>query len=55
VLNEIEHSIEIEEAGFREIIEGSGVSLEEIKARAPDNWYVTCEKAKELRLIAGII
>jgi ATP-dependent protease ClpP protease subunit len=55
VLNEIEHSIEIEEEGFRDIIEGSGVSLEEIKARAPDNWYVTCEKAKELGLIAGII
>lgn len=54
-LNEIEHSIEIEEAGFRDIVEGSNVSLDEVREKAPENWYIGCEKAKELGLIADVI
>ncbi|QZH74957.1 MAG: ATP-dependent Clp protease proteolytic subunit [Erythrobacter sp.] len=54
-LNEIEHSIAIEEEGFRCIIEGSRVTFKEVQRRAPDNWYVNCEEAKELGLIAGVI
>lgn len=54
-LNEIEHSIAIEEAGFREIVEGSQVDFEEVQRRAPDNWYLGCEKAEELGIIAGCI
>ncbi|MFB0611240.1 ATP-dependent Clp protease proteolytic subunit [Aurantiacibacter poecillastricola] len=54
-LNEIEHSIEIEEQGFREIVEGSNVSFEEVRDRAPENWYIGCEKAKELGLICDVI
>ncbi len=54
-LNEIEHSIEIEEAGFRAIVDGSNVSFEEVQERAPENWYIGCEKAKELGLITDVI
>jgi len=54
-LNEIEHSIAIEEAGFRDIVEGSEVSFEEVRDKAPENWYVGGEKAKELGLIAEVI
>ena len=54
-LNEIEHSIDIEEQGFRDIVEGSNVSFEEVQDRAPENWYVGCEKAKELGLICDVI
>ncbi|MDG6078321.1 peptidase S14 [Erythrobacter litoralis] len=54
-LNEIEQSIAIEEAGFRDLIEGSEVEFEELQRRAPDNWYIPCEEAKDRGLIADII
>ena len=54
-LHEIEHSILIEEQGFRQIVEGSELSFEEVREKAPDNYYVTCEEAKELGLIADVI
>ena len=54
-LNEIEHSIDIEEMGFREIASGSDVEFEEIRDKAPDNWYIGCDEAAERGLIAGVI
>lgn len=54
-LHEIEHSIEIEEAGFRAIVEGSQVEFEEVQRRAPDNWYIPCEEAEDRGLIAGVV
>lgn len=54
-LNEIEHSITIEEDGFRAIVDGSEVEFEELRKKAPDNWYITCEEAAERGLIAGVI
>ncbi len=54
-LNEIEQSIAIEEAGFRSFIDGSSVEFEDLQRRAPDNWYIPCEEAKERGLIADII
>lgn len=54
-LNEIEHSIDIEEMGFREITENSEVDFEEVREKAPDNWYIPCEEAVERGLIAGVI
>ena len=54
-LNEIEHSIDIEEMGFREITENSEVDFEEVREKAPDNWYIPCEEAAERGLIAGVI
>lgn len=54
-LNEIEHSIDIEEAGFRAIVDGSEVDFEEVREKAPDNWYIPCEEAAERGLIAGVV
>ena len=54
-LNEIEHSMHIEEQGFRAIVEGSDVSFDQVQEKAPDNWYLPCEEAKELGLIAEVI
>ncbi|WP_340587907.1 hypothetical protein [Erythrobacter alti] len=54
-LHEIEHSILIEEEGFHAIVEGSKVDFEEMRRRAPENWYIHCEEAKELGLIADVI
>ncbi|EMD81799.1 ATP-dependent Clp protease proteolytic subunit [Pacificimonas flava] len=54
-LNEIKHSIEIEEAGFRALVEGSDITFKELQEKAPRNWYVGAEEALERGLIAGII
>ena len=54
-LNEIEQSIAIEEQGFRAFVEGSQVDFEELRKRAPDNWYIPCDEAKDLGLIAEVI
>ena len=54
-LNEIRQSIDIENAGFRDIVRGSQVDFEEVREKAPDNWYLPCEEAAERGLIAGVI
>ena len=54
-LNEIEHSIQIEEEGFRALIEGSDIKESEVREKAPDNWYVDSAQALERGLIAGVI
>ncbi|RZL70151.1 MAG: peptidase S14, partial [Sphingomonas sp.] len=54
-LHEIEDSINIQEEGFRAIVEGSKVSLDELKKKAPSNWYIEAEEARDLGLILDII
>lgn len=54
-LNEIEHSVKIEEEGFRDLVAGSRVSFEELSAKASENWYVSAEEARDLGLILDII
>ncbi|MFN3579239.1 MAG: peptidase S14 [Pseudomonas sp.] len=54
-LHEIEHSIAIEEKGFKAIIEGSKVDFQTIRDRAPENWYIDCHEALELGLIHAVI
>lgn len=54
-LHEIEHSILIEEEGFRMIVKGSNVDFETIRHRAPENWYIDCDEAIKLGLIHDMI
>lgn len=54
-LHEIEHSVLIEEEGFRDLIAGSKVDFETVQAKAPANWYIECEEARELGLILDVI
>lgn len=54
-LHEIEHSIIIEEEGFRAIVKGSKVSFETIRDRAPENWYIDCNDALKLGLVHAVI
>ena len=54
-LHEIEHSILIEEEGFRALITGSRVDYDDLIARAPSNWYIECEEARDLGLILDVI
>ena len=54
-LHEIEESVRIEEEGFRDIIAGSNVSFEEVCQRAPANWYIEAEEARDLGLVLDVI
>ncbi|MHA6718997.1 ATP-dependent Clp protease proteolytic subunit [Sphingomonas sp. RS6] len=54
-LHEIEHSIRIEEEGFRALIAGSRIEFDELRRRAPENWYIEAEEARELGLVLDII
>lgn len=54
-LHEIEESIRIEEEGFRDLIAGSRITFEEVCERAPSNWYIEAEEARELGLVLDVI
>jgi ATP-dependent Clp protease protease subunit len=54
-LHEIEHSILIEEEGFRDLIAGSKVSFDQVREKAPSNWYIGAEEARDLGLILDVI
>lgn len=54
-LHEIEHSILIEEEGFRDIVKGSRVDFEELREKAPANWYIEAEEARDLGLVLDVI
>jgi len=55
LLNEIKHSIAIQNEGFENLIRGSRVTMDEVLRRAPGNWYLEAQEALELGLIAGVI
>lgn len=54
-LNEVETSVAIEEEGFRDLIAGSRVTFDELHRRAPSNWYIGAEQARDLGLVLDII
>lgn len=54
-LHEIEHSIRIEEEGFRRIVAGSRVEFDELVRRAPENWYIEADEAKEKGLVLDVV
>ena len=54
-LNEIEDSIRIQDEGFADLVAGSRVTLEELKAKAPSNWYIEAEEARDLGLVLDVI
>ena len=54
-LHEIEHSIQIEEEGFRDLVAGSKIDFDEVQARAPSNWYIEAEEARDKGLVLDVI
>ena len=54
-LHEIDHSIMIQEEGFRDLVRGSRVTFEDLKARVPSNWYIEAEEARDLGLVPDVI
>jgi ATP-dependent protease ClpP protease subunit len=54
-INEIECSIEIQNEGFQNLVNGSSVTLEEVIRRAPSNWYVEAQEALQLGLVEAVL
>lgn len=55
LLHEIESSIEIQNEGFENLIRGTRVTMEEVLRRAPANWYIEANAARDLGLIAAVV
>ena len=54
-LHEIEQSIRIEEEGFRDLVDGTSIDFDEVRRRAPENWYIEAEEARSLGLVLDVI
>lgn len=54
-LHELEHSIMIEEEGFRQLVDQSSISFDDLKRKAPENWYIEAEEARNLGLVLDVI
>ncbi|TPG10915.1 ClpP family protease [Sphingomonas oligophenolica] len=54
-LHEIEDSIRIQDEGFADLVRGSQVTLAQLKEKAPSNWYIEAEEARDLGLVLDII
>lgn len=55
MLHEIEQSIAIQNEGFENLILGSRVTMDEVLRRAPSNWYLEAEEARQHGLIEGVL
>lgn len=55
MLNQLDASIVIQNEGFANLVNGSSVPLDELKAKAPFNWYVEAREAEQLGLIEAVI
>ena len=54
-LHEIEDSIRIQDEGFAALVEGTKVTLPELKEKAPNNWYIEANEARDLGLVLDVI
>lgn len=54
-LNEIEQSIRIEEEGFKLLVDQSEIDIDELRRKAPENWYIEAEEARDLGLVLDVI
>lgn len=54
-LGEVENAAKIEEAYFTDLIAGSTITLDDIRARAPTDWYIDAEEARTLGLVHDVI
>ena len=54
-LNEIECSIAIQNEGFENLVSGSSVTLQEVLEKAPSNWYLEAQEAKNLGLVEAVL
>ena len=52
---EIQREIAQEDEDYRAISEGSNVSIQELREKAPNDWHITASEAKAMGLIAEVV
>lgn len=52
---QMETALALEERGFRRLIEGCDIGLDELLGKALHTWYLTAEEATKRGLVAGIV
>ena len=55
IIADIDNGLRVEDEGFAELIEGSQVSLDDIRRRSYGGWYLSAAEALDLGLVAGLI
>ncbi|WP_188643338.1 peptidase S14 [Tsuneonella deserti] len=55
MIHQLETGVELEEANFKRLIEGSNVEMEDLLEKALYNWYVPADEACELGLVAEVL
>ena len=55
LLAEMRTGVEVEEIGFRRLIEGSSVTFDEVVRKATSSWYLTAEEAFERGLVGALV
>jgi ATP-dependent protease ClpP protease subunit len=55
MIADIDNGLRVEDEGFAELIQGSSVTLEELRRRAYGGWYLSAPEALELGLVAGLV
>jgi len=47
--------VAIQNEGFQNLVLGSSVALDEVLKKAPSNWYLEAQEAKNLGLVEAVI
>jgi hypothetical protein len=47
--------VAIQTEGFQNLVLGSSVALDEVLKKAPSNWYLEAQEAKNLGLVEAVI
>jgi ATP-dependent protease ClpP protease subunit len=55
LLAEMELGLSLEEQSFERLIEGSDIGMDELRRRAPENWYLTAEEAHRRGLVEALL
>jgi len=55
LLAEMELGLSLEEQSFERLIEGSDIGMDELRRRAPENWYLTAEEAYRRGLVEALL
>jgi ATP-dependent protease ClpP protease subunit len=55
IIADIDNGLRVEDGGFGELIEGSSVTLDEIRRKSYGGWYLTAPQAFELGLVGGLV
>jgi ATP-dependent protease ClpP protease subunit len=55
MIADIDNGLRIEDHGFAELVEGSGVTLDDVRRNAYGSWYLSAQQALDIGLVAGTI